>query len=80
MTLMSKPSDTLRQAMQADGRSLNQLARETGVDVATLSRFGNSIRGLSQPASDALAMILGLDYQPVKPARAAKRTTKPKGR
>lgn len=70
---MSKPSDTLRQAMQADPRSLNRLAKETGVDVATLSRFGNRIRGLSQPASDALAMILGLDYRPV-----TKATRKPK--
>ncbi len=77
---MSKPSDTLRQAMKADGRSLNQLAKESGVDVATLSRFGNSIRGLSQPASDALAMILGLDYRPAEAARAKKpnRTTKRK--
>lgn len=75
---MSKPSDTLRQAMKADPRSLNQLAKESGVDVATLSRFGNRIRGLSQPASDALATILGMDYRPVKPARATKpkRTTK----
>jgi len=71
---MSKPSDTLRQAMQEDGRSLHQLARDSGVNVATLSRFGSGIRTLSQAASDALAITLGLDYRPAKQTRASKRT------
>jgi len=78
--------------MQADPRSLNQLAKDSGVDVATLSRFGNHIRGLSMPAADALAAVLSLDYRPAtkpKPGRkpkagkpkrkATKRTPKRKG-
>jgi predicted transcriptional regulator len=78
---MSKPSDQLRAAMQSDPRSLNELARQSGVDVATLSRFGNHVGGLSMPAADALAIVLGLDYAPAKPKRkAAKGSTKPKGR
>lgn len=75
-----KPSDTIREAMQADSRSLNQLARESGVNVSTLCRFGQRKRALSQAASDALAAVLGLELQPKRPARAKKRTSKPKGR
>lgn len=70
--------------MKADGRSLNELARQSGVDVATLSRFGNGIRGLSMPAADALALILGLDYRPLKASRKTRREaskgSKAKGR
>jgi len=75
---MSKPSDTLREAMRADPRSLNQLARDSGVNVATLCRFVNGKQKLSQTASDTMAALLGLELQPVKPARAKKRTTKPR--
>jgi hypothetical protein len=70
--------------MRADGRSLHQLARDANLDVTALSRFGNGIRGLSMPAADALAVILGLDYRPVRASRQGKRKagkgSKQKGR
>jgi len=75
-----KPSDTLRATMKGDPRSLHQLSRDSGVNVATLSRFGSGIRTLSQPASDALAMTLGLDYQLLKAKRVAATRRKSKGR
>lgn len=77
---MMKPSEALRQAMRADPRSLNQLARDSGVNVATLCRFVNGKQKLSQTSSDTMAALLGLELRPTKPARAKKRTTKPKGR
>ena len=80
MTDTMKTSDALREAMMADPRSLNQLARDCGIDVSTLCRFSHRQRTLSQAASDALAAALGLELVAKQPARAKKRTTKPKGR
>ena len=53
-------SDQLRLAIEASGKSLNQIDRDTGIDKATLSRFLNSRGGLSIPVLDRLADYLGL--------------------
>src|SRR5947209_7842781 len=42
--------DELREHLRASGRSLNRLARETGVGSDRLSRFMTGKRGLSAPA------------------------------
>jgi transcriptional regulator with XRE-family HTH domain len=53
-------TDQLREAIRQDGRSLSQLGRDTGVDVARLSRFVRGERGLSLDAVDRIAAALRL--------------------
>jgi len=58
--------------MLADPRSLNRLAKDTGVDVSALSRFGTGERGVSMKVADALAEALELDYRPIRKRRRHK--------
>lgn len=53
-------SDALRVAIQGSGISLQQLARESGVDVSILSRFVRSERTMTLELADRLASRLGL--------------------
>jgi transcriptional regulator with XRE-family HTH domain len=57
---IQKVSDRLRVAIAAADKSLCQLARESEIDVATISRFMNCKGGLSVDGLDAIAAVLGL--------------------
>lgn len=59
----------LRVAIQSDGRSLNALARESGVDSGQLSRFLRAERSLTVDSADMLIAALGLDCELVKGKR-----------
>jgi DNA-binding phage protein len=53
-------ADQLRQAIEGCGKSLNQLAKETGVHQAQLSRFLRRERSLNLNAVVKLCAYLGL--------------------
>jgi plasmid maintenance system antidote protein VapI len=53
-------ADQLRQAIASCGKSLNQLAKRTGVHQAQLSRFLRAERTLTLPAAARLCAYLGL--------------------
>ena len=52
-------SEPLRKAIVASGLSANQLGLRAGIDRASITRFLNDERGLSQDAIDRLADALG---------------------
>lgn len=54
-------SAALREAIRADGRSLNTLGKLSGVDSGQLSRFMRSERSLTLDSVDKLIAALGLD-------------------
>jgi transcriptional regulator with XRE-family HTH domain len=68
-------AEQLREAVKASGRSLGQLARESGVDPSRLSRFLRGERDLTLEATGKLCGVLGLTFCPVEapPATPAKR-------
>jgi len=68
-------SDQLRRILTESALSRHEIARQSGVDKAALSRFANGQRGLTTASLDRLAPVLRLEL--VGPARA--RTSK-KGR
>jgi transcriptional regulator with XRE-family HTH domain len=53
-------TETLKEAIRASGRSLNQLAKASGVGSDRLSRFMRGRRGLTNEAIDSLCTALGL--------------------
>lgn len=55
-----KLSDQLRQQLEACGRTLYAISKETGIDQASLGKFRNGERGLSWQAVDKLGELLGL--------------------
>jgi transcriptional regulator with XRE-family HTH domain len=64
---MSKPTDIqqqLRDAIQASGQSLNQLAQASGVDSGRLSRFMRGQRDLTLEGVSRLCQVLGLKFCP----------------
>lgn len=62
------PSDLLKAAIKIDGRSLNRLAQEAGVNVSLLSRFTTGRRGISATTLDRLAAVLDLELRPRRAA------------
>lgn len=52
-------TEQLRHLIETSGESYGAIARATGVDKATISRFMNGRGGLSMPNLDALAAHLG---------------------
>jgi len=64
-------SETIRRAMQRDGRSLYQLAIDSGVSRGQLVRFANAERELTLPAASKLCAALGLELRPA-PRRSAR--------
>jgi len=54
-------SDQLREFIQNAPISQNQIARESDLDRATLSRFLNKTGGLSVDGLDRIAGVLGLE-------------------
>lgn len=54
-------SAQLRRLIDASGKSRYQIAAETGIDEATLSRFMHGKGGLSMDGLDRIADCLGLN-------------------
>ena len=71
-----KLTDQLRTAIETSGRTLGQIARESGIDIATISRFMHGKGGLSMDGLDGITESLGLHLSTDAPAR---RAAKPKG-
>ncbi len=57
---MSAISDTLRAAIQASGKSVNQLAKDSGVAHPVILRFLSKERDIRLQTADKLAECLGL--------------------
>ena len=64
-------TDQLRRAIAAGPKTRYQLAGETGIDQATLSRFVHGKGGLSLSGADRIAAALGLNL-------TANQATRPK--
>ena len=62
-------SDTIREAMGRDGRSLYALAVDSGVSRGQLVRFFNRQRELTLPAASKLCASLNLELRPVSRRR-----------
>lgn len=60
-------SGELRAAISAADKSMGQIARETGIDLATISRFMHGKGGLSTDGLDAIGKCLGLRLVADKP-------------
>ena len=66
-----KLSDQLRAAMMTSELSQNEIARRSGVDVATVNKFIKGHRkGISTAAWDALAEVLCLELTARKKRKA----------
>lgn len=61
-----KISDTLRQAIKHDGRSLRAIAKASAVHYSSLSRFANGERGLSLTAVDSVCSTLAMQLRKMK--------------
>ena len=66
-TKQMKFTDQLRAIVEGCGKSRYQIAKETGVDESTLSRFVHGERCLSGKALDAVGACLGLKVVMEKP-------------
>ena len=64
--------DQLRDAIEADSRTRKAIGQAAGIDPAALHRFYWGEKGLSCESLARLADVLGLELQPVKPARHKK--------
>lgn len=62
-------SDEIREAIANAKKSRNQIAIETGIDKATISRFVHDKGGLSIAGLDKIAKCLGLTVVVRKPNR-----------
>lgn len=69
----AKVTDQLRTAIETSGKTLGQIARESGIDIATISRFMHGKGGLSMDGLDGIAESLGLHLSTGAPARQATR-------
>lgn len=58
--------EQLRAAIQSDGRSLNSLGKEIGINHSGLSRFVSGRRGISFNTAAKLARYYGLELKPRK--------------
>jgi plasmid maintenance system antidote protein VapI len=66
-----KPSNALRQKILNSEQSRYAIAKSTGLQQATLSRFVNGRTGISSDAVDSLAEYFGLELRPVRKTRKA---------
>jgi transcriptional regulator with XRE-family HTH domain len=70
----------LRELIQADGRSLNQLAKASGLDSGRLSRFMRGERDINFDAAARLFDALGIKFtlnRDTPPDAAPPKTAKP---
>ena len=65
----NKVSDQLRRIIDRCGVSRYELARLTGIDESTLSRFMSGERGLSMKALDRLGETLGIRVAATRKAK-----------
>jgi transcriptional regulator with XRE-family HTH domain len=72
MSKSKRMPDVIRAAMHDDGRTHSEIARDSGVAQAVLSRFYRGERDLNLRTADRLCKALGLELRPV-------RRLKPKG-
>jgi plasmid maintenance system antidote protein VapI len=63
-------SEQLRAAIQDSGLSHNELAKATGVNQPSISRFVSGDRGLGSESIDKLAAYLGLELRQASKNRA----------
>ena len=56
-------TDQLRQAVADSGKTLGELARDTGIDKSALSRFVNGERGVSMAVMNTLGDYLDLEIR-----------------
>ena len=64
-----KPTDwenLFRERIEKGGLSLGEIARQTGVSTAQLSRFMRGERGLRIPTAQKLAGVIGLNLTETK--------------
>ena len=69
---MKKPkriSEQIRQAIDASGLSRYEIAKQTGLEESTLSRFHHKKMGLSLKAIDEIGTFLGLEITSRKKGR-----------
>jgi transcriptional regulator with XRE-family HTH domain len=57
---MSRVSSQIREIIKADGWTIGEISRGTGIAKERISRFLNGLRGLDHVAFDALLTFLGL--------------------
>jgi DNA-binding phage protein len=60
--MVKKPkvlTDQLRAAITTSDKTMGQIARESGIDIATISRFIHYKGGLSMDGLDSIAHCLG---------------------
>ena len=68
----TKLTDQLRLALKASDKSMGQIARESGIDIATISRFMHEKGGLSMDGLDHIAHVLRLRLRKVSKPRTQK--------
>jgi transcriptional regulator with XRE-family HTH domain len=66
-TRPEKLTDQLRRIVASCGKTLGQIARDTGIDKTALSRFLNGERGVSCAVMDTLGEYFGLRIVADKP-------------
>jgi len=69
VSMVSKLSDQLREAIDASGMSRYAVCKALGVDQGLMSRFMAGKGGLSMETIDMLADLLGLKLVRTKPAK-----------
>ena len=62
-------TDELKAAITTADKSMGQIARESGIDIATISRFIHGKGGLSIEGLDAIGKCLGLRIVTDKPRK-----------
>jgi hypothetical protein len=73
--MRTKPvSVQLREAIDRSEHTRYRISKETCITQSTLSRFATGKASLSLDAVDALAVFLGLELTPRKPAKRAAAT------
>ena len=65
-------SDQIREAIDVSGFSRYQIAKKTGIDQASMSRFMNGKAGLELAALDRIGELLGLELKVRGRTRARK--------
>jgi transcriptional regulator with XRE-family HTH domain len=72
----------LREVIEADGRSLNRLAKDTGIDPSRLSRFLRGERDITFEAAARLCDALGVKFvlprREPPPGESARKPPRPK--
>ena len=69
MSEQSEVVDQLREFIKGSGKTLSQLARESGVDPPRLSRFLRCQRDLTLGAASRICTALGLELKRRKGAK-----------